>query len=227
MISFKKFLKKTFPVINPYKRKKIGFIHNTIKFFALIFSYVCYRLRISANLIDLFGLIILIFSFILIGNNFVLSSIRYDLIVLGYLLIGFVLFIDFVDGQLARIDKKSYIFGNNIDNFNPDLIQVFLIVYPGLLSGNFYIFLFSSISALTFKILFNQSHVIFAKNYPNLIKIFKFFLGFRFLYIFFFPILTLVNYFDYEDSLLLFTLITGFYFLGAITYYHLCSTIIK
>ena len=92
---------------------------------------------------------------------------------------------------------------------------------------NFYIFLFNLLSALTFRILFNQSHIIFSKHFPNLIKVFKFFIGIRFLYIFFFPIITLINYLYYENSLLLFTLITGFYFLGAITYYYLCSIIIK
>jgi len=227
MNSYKKFLKRAFPEINPFKRKKLGIIHNTIKFFALIFSFLCYRLRISANLLDLFGLILLIFSFILIGNAFLLSPIRYDLIILGYLLIGFVLFIDFVDGQLARLDNIKYIFGSNIDDFNPDLLRVFLIIYPGILSANFYIFLFSSLSALTFLILFKQSHIIFVKHYPNLIKFLKFFFNLRFLYLFLFPTLTLINYFDYEHGLLLIILIVGFYFLGAITYYYLCSKITK
>lgn len=227
MMSYKKFLEKAFPIKNPYKRKEFGLIHNTIKFFAILASYLCYRLKISANLLDIIGFMLCFFSITLICNKFFLSTVRYDLLFLGYLIIGLVLFIDFIDGPLARLNEKKYFFGDNIDNFNPDLIQVFLITYPGVLSENFFIFLLSITAGLTFKILYNQTHVIFENNYPNLIQIFKFFLGLRFLYLFLFPLLNLVNYFNFGESLLFFGLIAGIYFFGAVTYYYKCALILK
>ncbi len=226
-MNYNEFLKKTFPIQNPYKRRELGLFHNTIKFFALIFSYICYKSKISANLLDLIGFLLSILSILLICNKFIFSTINYKFLIIGYLLIGLVLFIDFVDGQLARLDKKKYVFGDNIDNFNPDLIQVFLIVYPGIVSQNFYLFLLSSVSGLTFKILYNQTHIIFKKKYPNLIEIYKFFLGFRFLYLILFPLLSLINYFEFKNSLIFFAFTTGVYFFGALTYYYKCAIITK
>lgn len=225
--SYDKFLELAFPIKNPFKRKEYSLFHNTLKFCALISSYICYKLKISANLLDLIGLIMLIFSFILVNNEFFLISKRYDLVILGYLIIGLVLFIDFVDGQLARIDKKKYIFGNNIDNFNPDLIRIFMIIYPSILSKNFYLFLFSIISAFSFVILYGQTYKIFTLNYPNFIKIIKIFFGLRFLYILLFPIITLINFIHFSNMILILSLITGIYFTLALGYYYLCSKIIE
>ena len=225
--SYNKFLELSFPLKNPYKRKKFGIFHNTLKFCALIVSYICYKLKVSANLIDLFGLVIILISIILINNEFLLPIKKYELIILGYLLIGFVLFIDFVDGQLARIDKKKYMFGNNIDDFNPDLIRVFMIIYPGIISENFYVFLFGILSAFIFIMLYGQTCKIFALNFPNFIKIIKFFFGLRFLYIFLFPFLTLLNFFHFSYMLFVLIFITVIYFISALCYYYLCSKIIK
>jgi glycosyltransferase involved in cell wall biosynthesis len=225
--SYNEFLELSFPLKNPYVRKDRGIFHNTLKFCALIASYICYRLKISANLIDLVGLIILIFSIILVNNEFLFFSKRYDLIILGYLFIGLVLFIDFVDGQLARIDKKKYMFGNTIDNFNPDLIRIFMIIYPGVISKNFYVFLSSILSAFIFIILYGQTYKIFSLNFPNFIKIIKFFFGLRFLYIFLFPFLTLLSFFNLSYMFFVLSSITVFYLILALCYYYLCSKIIK
>ena len=65
-------------------------------------------------------------------------------------------------------------FGNTIDNFNPDLIRIFMIMYPGIISENFYVFLFGILSAFIFIILYGQTYQIFALNFPNFIKIIKF-----------------------------------------------------
>ena len=226
-MTYKEFLEKTFPDKNPFNRKNKSILHNTIKFFALLFSYICFKLRISANQLDFIGFIILIFAFILISNTFILSETRYDLIIIGYLLIGFVLFIDFVDGQLARIDNKKYIFGNNIDDFNPDLIRIFLVMYPGILSQNFYIFLFCSISIITFRILYNEVFKVFEKKFPNFIKIIRFLFGIRILYLFLFPLFTFILYFKLEISLLIMFITSVIYFLTALIFYFLCSKITK
>lgn len=225
--SYNEFLELAFPLKNPYKRKELGIFHNTLKFFALLASYICFKLRISANLLDLIGLIILISSFILVNNEFLFSSKRYDLIILGYLLIGLVLFIDFVDGQLARIDKKKYIFGNNIDNFNPDLIRIFMIIYPGILSENLYVFLLGMISAYTFIVLYGQTYQIFALNFPNFIRITRLFFGLRFLFILLFPLLTILDFYNYSYTFFILSSITGIYFILALSYYYLCSSIIE
>lgn len=224
-MSYNKFLELTFPIKNPFKRKTHGLFHNSIKFFALLFSYICFRLKITANLIDFFGLILIFISFILINNQFLFSVKEYYLVVVGYFLISFVLFIDFVDGQLARVNLTKYLFGNNIDNFNPDLIRIFMIIYPGILSENLIIFLMSNFSAFTFIILYGQTYNTFDLKYSNYIKLIRFFFGLRFLFLILFPVLTLLSFFEFTYMFLVLTIINGIYFFIALGYYYLCSNI--
>ena len=44
--------------------------------------------------------------------------------ILGYLLMSLVLFIDFVDGTLSRINKMNYKTGEALDNLPPDIVRV-------------------------------------------------------------------------------------------------------
>ena len=57
-------------------------------------------------------------------------------IISGYLLIGIVLFIDFVDGSLARINKFSYAAGDALDNLPPDIIRIGSILFFGVITGS-------------------------------------------------------------------------------------------
>jgi len=225
MFSYNQFLETAFPIKNPFKRKDHGLFHNTLKLIALKISYICYRLKISANLLDRFGFVLVILSFVLINYQFLFFQKRYDLLILGYLIIGIILFIDFVDGQLARVEKKKFIFGNDIDDFNPSLIRIFLIIYPGILSENFYILLFSVLSAATFTLLYGQTYKSFALSYPHYTKIVKCFFGIRFLYLLLFPLLTLINLFFFDYNFMILVCVTGIHFIIALGYYYLCSII--
>ena len=51
--NFDQFCKVPFSTISPFKRSEYGFIHNLIKFMAMMISFVLYKLVCSANLLDL------------------------------------------------------------------------------------------------------------------------------------------------------------------------------
>ena len=221
------FLEKTFPLINPFKRKELSLFHNSIKFCSLIFSYILFRLRISANLLDLFGLILFIYSVFIILIQIFSESTNFLYFVIAYLFIGFVLFFDFVDGQLARAEEIKYKFGNEIDNYNPDLIRIFLCIFPSLLSQNIILVIFSSFAAINFIVLYDKTFKEMEIENLNFLKVYKFFFGIRFLFIFLYPISVLIKYFNLKSELVYYTAISLIYFLVSIIYYYLCTQIKK
>tara|TARA_B100002019_G_scaffold241335_1_gene217288 strand:+ start:709 stop:2400 length:1692 start_codon:yes stop_codon:yes gene_type:complete len=221
------FLEKTFPLINPFKRKELGFFHNSIKLFSLLFSYVFFRLRISANTLDLIGLFLLICSIFIISSHIFLGSFNFYFLLIAYIIIGIVLFFDFVDGQLARAEETKYKFGNEIDNYNPDLIRIFLCIFPSFLSQNIILIIFSSFAAINFLVLYDKTFKDIEIENLNFLKIYKFFFGIRFLYIFLYPISVSIKHFHLKNELFYYATISLIYFLVSIIYYFLCAQIKK
>jgi phosphatidylglycerophosphate synthase len=66
----------------------------------------------------------------------------------GYFFMCTVLFTDFVDGTLSRINKTKYKTGEALDNLPPDIIRVGSILLFGILSENILLILISLISAI-------------------------------------------------------------------------------
>ena len=221
------FLEKTFPLINPFKRKQLGFFHNSIKLCSLLISYVFFKLRISANTLDLIGLFFLICSIFIISSHIFLGSFDFYFLHIAYIIIGIVLFFDFVDGQLARAEETKYKFGNEIDNYNPDLIRIFLCIFPSFLSQNIILIIFSSFAALNFLVLYDKTFKDIEIENLNFLKIYKFFFGIRFLYIFLYPISVSIKYFHLKNELVYYAAISLIYFLVSIIYYFLCTQIKK
>ena len=73
--------------------------------------------------------------------------------------------------------------------------------------------------------LYGQTYQIFALNFPNYIKLIKFFFGLRFLYILLLPLMTLLVFFHFSYTFLILSSITGIYFMLALGYYYLCSKV--
>ena len=132
--SFSEFMKIVFPYQTTFERKQFGFFTNLIKFFSLRFAYLLYRLGVSANLLTIFSVLLTLPCFLLLYEGLYLDNFLY--LVAGYFLIGFILFIDFVDGSLARIDNYSYAAGDALDNLPPDIIRIGSILFFGVITGS-------------------------------------------------------------------------------------------
>lgn len=138
--TFNLFIEKVFPSRNPFSRKENGIIHNFIKLVALRFSYLFYRVGISANTLDLIALLSLfpILSFI----YYSLSINSLSLFIISYLSMCFVLFIDFIDGPLANASNFTSKTGNEMDNLCPEICRMSSLIVIGYLSSSdFYLIL--------------------------------------------------------------------------------------
>ena len=102
-MNFNQFLRKTFPDLSVKKRTHLGKFHNFVKFLAIRFGFILYKLKISANLLDVIALVLSIFGFYFLY----LSALGYKLVpTLGVLIIFFHVCVDFIDGLLAKARNK-------------------------------------------------------------------------------------------------------------------------
>ena len=115
-MNFDQFLDKAFPVRNPFTRNHFGGVTNTIKYFAVRTSFILYRLGVTANQISLFSALLAIPAFVIIYQATVEEANILKFIV-GYLLMGTVLFIDFVDGPLSKTIKYQYAVGEILKTY--------------------------------------------------------------------------------------------------------------
>ena len=144
--SFNKFIKIAFPEINPFMRNEFSFFHNLIKWCAIRIAYLLFRVGITANIIDIFGLLILIPCYYLLYISIDEKNLLFFII--SYLGIYFVLSIDFMDGVLARAFNEQNIYGDLIDDLSPEIIRFISLIVIGYLSQNVFIFIISLLNAI-------------------------------------------------------------------------------
>jgi len=144
--SFKEFMNKVFPYETTFERRHFGFFTNLIKFFSLRFAYLLFRFNISANFLTIFSAFLTLPCFYLLYEGTQNTNIIF--IISGYSLIGIVLFIDFVDGSLAKINKFSYAAGDVLDNLPPDIIKIGSILFFGVITGSKLFILLAFISSI-------------------------------------------------------------------------------
>ena len=144
--SLREFLEETFPYKSTFLREEFGFFTNLVKFFSLRVAYFLYLFGLSANALTISSIFIASFSFYLLYIGMTGDNIYYAFS--GYLLMCLVLFIDFVDGTLARISKIKYKTGEALDNLPPDIIRVGSIFSFGVFSENIVLILISLISSV-------------------------------------------------------------------------------
>ena len=133
--SFKEFLNVAFPAQNPFSRNDLGTVTNAIKYIAVRVSFVLYRLGIKANHLSLFSALLSIPSFILIYQGTLLDQ-NVIKFLFGFILMGTVLFIDFVDGPLSKMNDYIYKTGAEIDNLQGDLVIMGSYLVFGMLSNS-------------------------------------------------------------------------------------------
>ena len=147
-MKFNDFLTKAFPIGDPFKRDELGLIHNTIKYLAVRFSYIFYKLRVSANMLDMIGALLVTPSFYLIFIALETKEISYFLI--GFGILAFTIFIDFIDGNMSKMSKFRYAVGNNLDNLCPDLISWTSVIFIGYMTQNDFLSILCAINVVFF-----------------------------------------------------------------------------
>ena len=135
-MNFNQFLRKTFPDLSVKKRTHLGKFHNFVKFLAIRFGFILYKLKISANLLDVIALVLSIFGFYFLY----LSALGYKLVpTLGVLIIFFHVWVDFIDGLLAKARNEENTIGHHFDNLGCDVDRFMLIVLLGIFTHNHFL----------------------------------------------------------------------------------------
>ena len=93
----------------------------------MLISYVFFKLDICKHIRPNWFIFSICSIFIISSHIF--PVIWFLFLLTAYIIIGIVLFFDFVDGQLARAEETKYKFGNEIDNYNPDLMRIFYVYF--------------------------------------------------------------------------------------------------
>tara|TARA_Y100000591_G_C21792061_1_gene677142 strand:+ start:715 stop:1413 length:699 start_codon:yes stop_codon:yes gene_type:complete len=144
--TFEEFLKISFPTMNPFLRKDFSFFHNLIKWISLRIAFVLFKIGITANIIDFFGLLLIVPIYYLLYIS--LNEMNVLLFFISYLGIFSILSIDFMDGILARANEQKNIHGEIIDDLLPEIIRFLSSIVLGYLSNNIVIFILSIFNAI-------------------------------------------------------------------------------
>lgn len=142
------FIRHAFPIKDPFKRTQLGFIHNCIKYLAVRFSYIFYKLGVSANMLDVIGLISTIPAFYMIYYSLINQELLF--FVIGFSIIAFIIFIDFIDGPLSKMSKYNHTVGNDLDNLCPDIISVMSFIFIGFMTQNELLTIICLVNAIFF-----------------------------------------------------------------------------
>lgn len=201
-LSLNKFLIKVFPFDSPFQREEFTLFHNFIKFLALRFSFILYRLNISANFLSFISVLIAIPSFWLLINGFYENN--FQELLYGYFLVILILFIDFADGPLSKINNYEFAAGDNLDNLPPDVVKAGIFIYLGLISGNLVISIISFITAVISLVYIPKSVNMIQKNRSWFLRIYSSKLspiGFRTIFLFVLPVqLFLISFFNIAST---------------------------
>ena len=183
MLRYNEYLRKALPEKSVWERKDLGHFHNFVKLLGLYFGYLLYRLKITANALDVAGLLLSVLGF------YFLSLSRFGAKVLpavGILMIFFHVWLDFIDGPIAKATDNTSPVGHYFDNLGCDVDRFAMIVLLGYLTeNNFFIFgnLFAAYVLLIFRLqtYSELKHLPFVKSL-NIVYSHKLsFLGVRFM----------------------------------------------
>ena len=146
-MSLAEFQAKLFPEKSVFDRKQFDRTTNLVKWFAIPVAYLLFRLRISANLLDVIGIFLSLVAFLLLSTAGDGSKL---LPILGILIIFFHIFIDFVDGAIAKASGKSSRMGHYFDSLGCDMDRFALIVLFGIYAESTPLIISNTLAASVF-----------------------------------------------------------------------------
>ena len=132
---FSEFTAKSYPEKSVFDRSQFDFFTNLVKWFAMPFAYVLFRIGVSANLLDVVAILLSMIGFCLLAMT---GKASFVWLVLGVLLVYFHVFVDFADGAIARAQGKSGVVGAAFDNLGTDVDRIALLLVFGILTESPY-----------------------------------------------------------------------------------------
>jgi glycosyltransferase involved in cell wall biosynthesis/phosphatidylglycerophosphate synthase len=129
--TFSEFLTESFPQRNPFLRKDKGLFCNFCKWVSLPIAYMLFRLGITANFFDVFGVLYAFVGYYLF--SLILSGQKTWALIGIAMILSHVLF-DFIDGSIAKARRYSSKIGELLDNVSVDIDRLLFLTLIGLFS---------------------------------------------------------------------------------------------
>ena len=114
---FSAFLRLAYPPLTVFDRKDRGLLWKLGKWLGLRAAYVLLHLGVTANILSLMSVSLLLIGSICLSLYFP----SWPIVVLGNVLIWTGIWIDFVDGAIARAQNRSSVIGGELDDIGKDL----------------------------------------------------------------------------------------------------------
>lgn len=138
-LNFPEFAAKSYSERSVFDRKEFDRVTNAVKWLAMRVAYGFYRLGLTANQVDVLGLVLSLAGFACLmtasdGGVRVLPFV-------GLGLLYFHVFLDFVDGPIAKAMNASSELGAALDDIGADLDRILMFVLLGIYSQNPYVVL--------------------------------------------------------------------------------------
>ena len=128
-MNFNEYLEKGFPELSVRERTHLSSFHNFIKYLAIRFGFILFKLNISANFLDTISLVLSIVGFYFLS----ISIDGYKLLpIIGVLIIFFHVWVDFIDGVIAKARGQISFVGHQFDNLGvmrTDLCSLFYLAF--------------------------------------------------------------------------------------------------
>ena len=135
-MNFSEFQSCTMKEASPFQRKQFDFATNLVKWIAMRFAYIFYKLGLTANMLDILTLFLTLFGAILVVG-FKSDDVFTSLV--GVSLLAFGVFVDFIDGPIAKARNECSDLGDALDNIGVDFVRAALLIVFGVLSAENYI----------------------------------------------------------------------------------------
>lgn len=151
-----------------FERRHFDLTTNAVKWVALPVAYGFYWLGFSANAVDIVGLFLMLGGFLFLSTAI---SGQILLPILGVLLIYFHVFLDFVDGPVAKARGACSALGSALDNIGCDLSRLLFLLVVGFYTGNSYMMFINLFAAVVLIFLMPVTYKEFpGKGLPGLVK---------------------------------------------------------
>lgn len=143
-MNYREFQAKSFPEKSVFQRKQFDFITNLVKWFAMRAAYILFRFGMTANMVDVMGLFVVLIAFMCMATA---RSGHVVLPLLGVGLLYLHIFIDFLDGAIAKATNSCSKIGHYLDNLGCDVDRIAFLVLVGVYTSNTYIILINAFSS--------------------------------------------------------------------------------
>lgn len=160
-MTYAEFLSKQFPEKSVFDRLQFDFHTNFVKWCTLPISYLLFRAGLSANTLDVTGLLLSLCGFFLLSTA---ASGGRILPLVGILFLFFHVLIDFMDGPIAKARGHCTPLGAILDEVGCHIDRFAIIVLFGFFSGHASLILINIFAAAVVEFLVHQTKDELPKN---------------------------------------------------------------